>query len=149
MAPLIIGRPDRKGSTGRDHRVFVEGVRWILRTVAPWRDLPEVFGDWNSVFRRVSRLSDKGVWRRIFEAMSDDPDVEFLRTPVPARQAPLRTTPPDRMLLPHAQAASPRRDAIGKDRQELPQRRHSRRDHPEATASVHTTRSCRCLGPHS
>jgi transposase len=78
MAPLIIGRPDQKGSTGRDNRMFVEGVLWIVRTGSPWRDLPEVFGEWNSVFRRFSRWSDKAVWRRIFEAMSDDPDFEYL-----------------------------------------------------------------------
>ncbi len=44
MAPLIIGRPDQKGSTGRDNRMFVEGVLWIVRTGSPWRDLPEAFG---------------------------------------------------------------------------------------------------------
>ena len=43
-----------------------------------WRDLPEAFGDWNSVFWRFSRWSIKGVWRQIFEAMSDDPDFEYL-----------------------------------------------------------------------
>src|ERR1035437_2344399 len=78
MAPLIIGRPDQKGSTGRDNRMFVEGVLWIVRTGSPWRDLPEAFGDWNSVFRRFSRWSIKGVWYRTFEAMSDDPDFEYL-----------------------------------------------------------------------
>jgi putative transposase len=78
MAPLIIGRPDQKGSTGRDNRMFVEGVLWIVRTGSPWRDLPEAFRDWNSVFRRFSRWSIKGVWWRIFEAMSDDPDFEYL-----------------------------------------------------------------------
>jgi transposase len=78
IAPLIIGRPDQKGSTGRDNRMFVEGVLWIVRTGAPWRDLPEAFGDWNGVFRRFSRWSCKGIWWRIFEAMSDDPDFEYL-----------------------------------------------------------------------
>ncbi|MCZ8546384.1 IS5 family transposase [Mesorhizobium qingshengii] len=78
MAPLIIGRPDQKGSTGRDNRMFVEAVLWIVRTGSPWRDLPDVFGDWNSVFRRFSRWSSKGVWWRIFESMSDDPDFEYL-----------------------------------------------------------------------
>jgi transposase len=52
-------------------------VLWIVRTGSPWRDLPEAFGDWNSVFRRFSRWSAKGVWCRIFAAMSDDPD-EYL-----------------------------------------------------------------------
>jgi transposase len=78
LSGLIIGRPDQKGSTGRDNRMFVEGVLWIVRTGSPWRDLPEAFGEWNSVFRRFSRWSRKGVWRRIFEAMSNDPDFEYL-----------------------------------------------------------------------
>lgn len=78
MAPLIIGRADQSGSTGRDNRMFVEGVLWVVRTGAPWRDLPDVFGDWNSVLRRLSGWSAKGVWWRIFEAMSDDPDFEYL-----------------------------------------------------------------------
>jgi putative transposase len=78
MGPLIIGRPDQKGSTGRDNRMFVEGVLWIVRTGSPGRDLPDAFGEWNSVFRRFSRWSQKGIWHRIFEAMSDDPDFEYL-----------------------------------------------------------------------
>jgi len=75
---LIIGRPDQRGSTGRDNRMFVEGVLWIVRTGSPWRDLPAAFGEWNSVFRRFSRWSAKGVWQRIFAALSDDPDFEYL-----------------------------------------------------------------------
>jgi transposase len=51
---------------------------WIVRTGAPWRDLPDGLRGWNSVFRRFSRWSQKGVWQRIFEARSDDPDFEYL-----------------------------------------------------------------------
>src|SRR6516164_3294399 len=76
MAPLIIGRPDQKGSTGRNNRMFVEGVLWIVRTGSPWRDLPEAFGDWYSVFRRFRRWSTKGAWWWIVEAMYDAPDFE-------------------------------------------------------------------------
>ena len=65
MAPLIIGRPDQKGSTGRDNRMFVEGVLWIVRTGSPWRDLPEAFGDWNSVFRRYRRPPGTSSGRQI------------------------------------------------------------------------------------
>ena len=57
---------------------FVEGVLWVVRTGSPWRDLPADFGDWNSVFRRFSRWSAKGVWWRFFEALSDDTDFEYL-----------------------------------------------------------------------
>lgn len=78
MSPHIIGDERTRGSSGRDNRMFVEGVLWIVRTGSPWRDLPEVFGEWNSVFRRFSRWSRKGVWWRIFAAMSDDPDFEYL-----------------------------------------------------------------------
>ena len=78
ISGLIIGRVDQRGSTGRDNRMFVEGVLWIVRTGSPWRDLPEAFGGWNSVFRRFSRWSRKGVWHRIFEALSDDLDFEYL-----------------------------------------------------------------------
>lgn len=66
------------GTSGRDNRMFVEAVLWIVRTGAPWRDLPDVFGPWNSAFRRFSRWSTKGVWHRIFEAMSGDEDFEYL-----------------------------------------------------------------------
>lgn len=58
--------------------MFVEGVLWIVRTGAPWRDLPEVFGRWNSAFRRFSRWAAKGVWDRLFAAASGDPDLEYL-----------------------------------------------------------------------
>lgn len=46
--------------------------------VSPLRELPDVFGDWNSVFQRYSRWSRKGVCWRIFETMSDDSDFEYL-----------------------------------------------------------------------
>jgi putative transposase len=71
---LIIGCPDQKGSTGRDNRMFFEGMLWVVRTGSPWRDLPTVFDEWNSVFRRFSRWS---IWQRIFEAISNDPYFEY------------------------------------------------------------------------
>jgi len=61
MSRHIIGDDRTRGSSGGDNRMFVEAVLWIVRTGSPWRDLPDVFGDWNSVFRRCSRWSQKGV----------------------------------------------------------------------------------------
>ncbi len=78
ISGFILGRPDAPGSTGRNNRMFVEGVLWIVRSGAPWRDLPEAFGRWNSAFRRFSRWAAKGVWDRLFAAVSDDTDFEYL-----------------------------------------------------------------------
>lgn len=78
MPGPIIGDARTRGSSGRDNRMFVEAVLWIVRTGSPWRALPDVFGSWSSAFRRFSRWSTKGIWHRIFAAMSDDGDFEYL-----------------------------------------------------------------------
>ena len=74
VAPLCAGKEGDRGRTGEDNRRFMEGVLWIARTGAPWRDLPPRFGKWNTVFRRFRRWSEKGVFQRIFEEMSSDLD---------------------------------------------------------------------------
>ena len=55
----------------------MEAVLWLARTGSPWRDLPALFGNWNSVFVRFSRWSKDGIWDRLFAAMADDPDFEY------------------------------------------------------------------------
>lgn len=57
-----------------------DAVLWIARTGAPWRDLPETFGNWNTVFRRFRHWVKLNVFKRIFDAVSDDPDMEFAMT---------------------------------------------------------------------
>jgi putative transposase len=78
IEPMTAGKPGDRGKSGRDNRLFVEGVLWIARTGSPWRDLPTAFGRWNSVYRRFWRWDRRGVWRRMFTALSDDPDFEYL-----------------------------------------------------------------------
>jgi putative transposase len=77
IAPHIIGDGKGRGAAGRDNRMFVEGVLWLVRTGSAWRDMPEIFGGWNTVFRRFSRWSRKGIWDRIFMVTADDPDFEY------------------------------------------------------------------------
>jgi len=59
-------------------RLFLEGVHWIMRTGAPWRDLPSELGEWSTVFKRFGRWSDKGVWQGLHEHFIEDPDMEWL-----------------------------------------------------------------------
>ena len=68
----------RGGSNANDNRVFVNGCFWVLRTGAPWRDLPSQYGKFGSVHKRFKRWCDNGVWERILEAIIDDPDFEWL-----------------------------------------------------------------------
>lgn len=74
---LLPGRPGSPGRSGDNNRLFLEAVLWIVRTGAPWRDLPERFGDWNSVFQRFNRWAKKGVWQQVFDALQE-PDREWL-----------------------------------------------------------------------
>jgi putative transposase len=75
---LLPGRVGTIGVTARDNRLFIDAVLWLARTGAPWRDLPASFGLWNTVFQRYDRWARKGRWERIFEALSDDPDFEYI-----------------------------------------------------------------------
>ncbi|KON63349.1 hypothetical protein KOEU_31220 [Komagataeibacter europaeus] len=65
------------GAAGRTTVIFIEAVLWIARTGSPWRDLPTYFGHWNSVYSRYSDWMKAGVFKRLFEAVSDEADMEY------------------------------------------------------------------------
>ena len=77
MEPHCLGKPGDPGRTGGDNRLFLEAVLWIARTGSPWRDLPPVFGKWNTVFKRFRDWVKADVFRRLFDAASEAPDMEY------------------------------------------------------------------------
>jgi len=77
MEPHCLGKPSDPGRSGVDNRRFLEAVLWKARTNSPWRDLPKELGEWNTVFQRFNDWSKKGVFEKIFEAVSDEPDMEY------------------------------------------------------------------------
>lgn len=73
--------PGRRGVWGgiaADNRLFINAVFWILRTGAPWRDLPPDYGSWKNTHRRFCRWRDKGIWEKLLEQLIDGPDYEWL-----------------------------------------------------------------------
>ena len=65
------------GRPAKDDRNFIEAVLWWRRTGVPWRDLPEEFGPWKTVFNRFDRWSKTGKWERLFAALQTDRDDEW------------------------------------------------------------------------
>lgn len=78
IKPHTIGEKGTHGGNARDTRLFINAVFWILRTGAPWRDLPSTHGNWNNVNRRFCRWRDKNIWENIFEAIIGEPECEWL-----------------------------------------------------------------------
>jgi putative transposase len=75
---FLPGQEGQVGATARDNRLFVNGVLWILRSGARWRDMPERYGKWNSVYQRFSRWAKSGVWESVFQVLVQDSDNEYL-----------------------------------------------------------------------
>ena len=59
------------GRKPMNHRVVLDGIFWIARTGSPWRDLPEEFGKWSSVYRQFRRWTLAGLWEQIMDALNE------------------------------------------------------------------------------
>ena len=79
IEPIILQRLGNwGGSNAGDNRIFVNACFWIIRTGAPWRDLPPQYGIYNAVNRRYLRWCEKRIWDDILAELIDEPDYEWL-----------------------------------------------------------------------
>lgn len=78
IAPLLPGKAGDPGRTGADNRLFVNGVLWVLRSGAHWRDLPERYGKHKTLHKRFSRWTKAGIWEKVFASLIKDRDNKYL-----------------------------------------------------------------------
>jgi len=69
--PFVKASGPKSGRPAKSHRLVLDGVFWIARTGAPWRDLPNDFGTWNSVYRQFRRWTQAGLWDVMLEALNE------------------------------------------------------------------------------
>lgn len=74
IEPLLPKRRTSRGRPEHDTRVLLNAMVWRAKTGAPWRDLPDRYGNWKTVYSRWLRWRDAGVWQRIWEALQAEAD---------------------------------------------------------------------------
>lgn len=81
--------PPQRPSVGRsnhDHRTVLSGILWVLRTPAPWREMPACYGKANTAFVRYRLWCRQGLWQQIIDALG--PDAPPVRRQLIAHTAP-------------------------------------------------------------
>jgi transposase len=76
LAPLLPPERPATGRPNKDHRTILNAILWRLRTGAPWRDLPERYGPWETAYCRFRRWQQAGVWDRVLAALQADGDAK-------------------------------------------------------------------------
>jgi transposase len=77
IAPYL--PPEHSGKRGHpynNHRNVINGILWIDRTGAPWRDLPERYGPWQTCYDRLVRWQQQGIWTRVLQALQAEEDAQ-------------------------------------------------------------------------
>ena len=74
LQPLLPPQQPKTGRPAHDHRTIINGLLWMLRTGAPWRDLPERYGPWRTVASRFYRWQQAGIWSQLLAAVQAQAD---------------------------------------------------------------------------
>lgn len=74
IEPLLPDNAGKRGGRFKDHRQVINGILWIIRTGAPWRDMPERYGPYQTCYDRFLRWQKNGVWQQILTAIQQQGD---------------------------------------------------------------------------
>jgi hypothetical protein len=72
IQPLLPPQRPPVGRPNHDHRTVLAGILWVLRTAAPWREMPTRFGNWNTAFVRYRLWRRQGLWQRLIDTLGPD-----------------------------------------------------------------------------
>lgn len=76
LSPYLGNTQKKTGRPQADNRKIFNGVLWILRTGAPWRDLPEYYGPWQTVYKRFAQWEKDEKLKKLFESLRDGADMQ-------------------------------------------------------------------------
>jgi len=76
ITPLLPKPKTKRGRPVQEHRQILNGMIWVLRTGAPWRDIPERYGKWTTIYSRFQRWRKSGIWDKMFAELQTTLDVE-------------------------------------------------------------------------
>jgi transposase len=72
VSPLLPSPYSGVGRPPLDHRRMLDGMLWVMRGGASWRELPARFGKWNTVYCRYRKWRNEGIWQRVLDVMNAD-----------------------------------------------------------------------------
>ena len=78
IEPHLENKAKRTERPQADNRKLFNGVLWILRTGAPWRDLPEYYGPWQTVYKRFAQWQENGKLKELFDQLREGADMQDL-----------------------------------------------------------------------
>ena len=76
LEPLLPRSEGKRGHPYKEHRHVLNGILWLARTGAPWRDLPERYGPWKTCHDRIRRWARQGLWKQLFQELLAQVDAE-------------------------------------------------------------------------
>jgi len=113
IEPLLPKAKTKRGRPAQDHRQVLNGILWVLRTGAPWRDMPERYGKWTTIYSRFQRWRRAGVWNKLFAELQTALDVESIWI----GKSILLTRPPCELTnMLRVQKSSAEQEALGRSR---------------------------------